>query len=646
MNEQLVKVGARYIRHGVHYEIYHIERIKVVVRKVIGGGEKVFTHGDFDFFLRTNGIELEYTPPDLKNISDEFIDKKNIRLRECRLKIVERVLAETQHYSSRYGKNACRIKKIVEEVSSEFGVKPISSSTVARWAKTFIASNYNPNSLLPSYKLRRSKFKDQVELLIEVKIEQSLSSDKRINKKVLAEEILMELEQTLDSSVLPSRRTLMRRIDASDPNKLLQNVHGKSQSRKLSIAAGQSKNSDRALELVQADGNHLDILLIDEATGEVLGHVYLTIFIDVHTRCILAFHLTHSPFSGYTFLEAFKGALNEDNGLPGGKIQRLMVDNGSDYISESAKNICNLTKTEIEVAPPRGPNTKAHVERFFRTLNQQFIHQLPGTTFSNPKQKGEYNSEKFACLDIKTMREGIYKFIEIYHNSYHLGMNSTPIEMWERGKKKNRIYTYDSKTINSFAKLTVLRTINKGRIYFEGLRWYSHALRALELKMEQSKSKQKVQVFIDESNLSHIVVKDPFTQALIQADSTKPHYTSELSLFEHRYIAQQNRHQKNESDGLSDDEALRQRIKLRDKLWQQLDKKSKKIVARLTDSNSANLFKQKESMQEVITSSEDELAEQYFDESFRSRFEETEEMKVSFISSRAKSDDTQMWGDD
>lgn len=646
MNQQLVKVGARYIRDGVHYEVNHIDRTKVVVRKVVGGDAKVFAHGDFDFFLRTRGIELDIIPPDLKNISDEFIDKKNIRLRECRLKIVERILDEAQNYSSRSGENARIIKKIVKEISSEFGMRPRSFSTVAKWVKKFIESNYNPNSLLPSYKLRSSKFKDQVELLIEEKIEKSLISNKRVVKKVLAEEILMELEETLESGVLPSRRTIMRRIDASDPSKHLQNVHGVRQARKLSIAAGQSKNSFRALELVQADGNHLDILLTDEATGEVLSHVYLTLFIDLHTRCILAFHLTHSPFSGYTFLESFKGALNEENGLPGGKIQRLLVDNGSDYISESAKNICNLTKTEIEVAPPRGPNLKAQIERFFRTHNQQFIHQLPGTTFSNPQQKGEYNSEKFACLDIKTMREGIHKFITIYHNSYHLGMNSTPIEMWERAKKRNRIYSYDSKTVNTFAKLTVLRTINKGRIYFEGLRWYSHALRTLELKMQQTHTKQKVQVFIDESDVSRIAVKDPFSDALIQADNVRPHYTTELSLFEHRYITKKQKLEKSESNGLSDTEALRQRIKLRDELWSQLDRNSRKIKSRLTDSNSANLLKQKESFQELVFASEEDLAEQYFRDTQDPTYEAPDDMQAVLISGGLTSNSSETGGAD
>lgn len=309
MNQDKVQAGARYFRYGSEYEINRVDKTRVIVRTVIGGKTKTYPHSDFKIFLKDNGIELSIPPSDLKCVSDEYLDKEDIQVRGYRLNVVEAILAQTDNYSSRAGKNAVIIKGIVNKVSKKHGMKPRSISTVSRWVKTFIESNYNPSSLLPKYKLRRTKFNEQVELLIDKKIYENLISTRRVVKKILTEEVLIELENSVDSGVIPSRRTIMRRIDASDPNKILQNIHGSRKARKLSMAAGKSRHISRALECVEADGNHIDLILVDAETGEVLGRVYLTVFIDIYTRCVLSFYLTHIPFSGFTFLEAFKGAL-------------------------------------------------------------------------------------------------------------------------------------------------------------------------------------------------------------------------------------------------------------------------------------------------------------------------------------------------
>ena len=50
------------------------------------------------------------------------------------------------------------------------------------------------------------------------------------------------------------------------------------------------------------------------------------------------------------------------------------------------------------------PEMKGAVERIFRTLAKDLIHELPGTTFSNPKERGDYPSEKLAAIDMAHAR--------------------------------------------------------------------------------------------------------------------------------------------------------------------------------------------------------------------------------------------------
>jgi hypothetical protein len=155
--------------------------------------------------------------------------------------------------------------------------------------------------------------------------------------------------------------------------------------------------------------------------------------------------------------------------------------------------------------------------------------------------------------------------------------------------------------------------------------------------MNQSSCKQKVQIFVDELDLSTVFVRDPFSDVLIQADSTKPNYTSKLSLFEHSHISQNQKEDMAKAEGLSDTEALRLRIQLRDQLTSEASKSSRKLRARLSDGNIAQFRSDKELMNKEIYLADQEQAENYFNDDYEDSFSEYEDMDVSFISTRLSS---------
>lgn len=102
----------------------------------------------------------------------------------------------------------------------------------------------------------------------------------------------------------------------------------------------------------------------------------------------------------------------------------FLVDNGSDFASKEFKRVAEeVLKSEVRYCPPGQPEFKGAVERFYRTLNQKVIHELPGTTKSNPEDKGQYNSEKHACLTLKELEEVIIRFlVDIYPFEEHKGL--------------------------------------------------------------------------------------------------------------------------------------------------------------------------------------------------------------------------------
>jgi putative transposase len=94
---------------------------------------------------------------------------------------------------------------------------------------------------------------------------------------------------------------------------------------------------------------------------------------------------------------------------------------------------CNEYGIDLAWRPVGRPNFGAHVERALGTLSKE-IHTLPGTTFSNTLEKGDYNSEKQAALTLSEFEEWLTIYIaDIYHQKLHTSLNTTPLAAFKRG---------------------------------------------------------------------------------------------------------------------------------------------------------------------------------------------------------------------
>src|SRR3989338_9746790 len=56
--------------------------------------------------------------------------------------------------------------------------------------------------------------------------------------------------------------------------------------------------------------------------------------------------------------------------------------------------------------------------------------ELPGTTFSNPGQRGEYDSEKMAPLTLRELERWLALAVGTYHGSVHNGLLQPPAARW------------------------------------------------------------------------------------------------------------------------------------------------------------------------------------------------------------------------
>jgi len=148
-------------------------------------------------------------------------------------------------------------------------------------------------------------------------------------------------------------------------------------------------------------------------TKKGLQKVYLVSLLDDATRFIM-----DSAFCmGETALD-IEGVLMQavlKRGLP----KKIIVDNGSAYRSGSLQRICVFLGINLIYCKPYEPEGKGKLERWHRTLREQFIAEL---NISSIRDLSDLNDRFLAWLD------------RVYHRNPHSGLdNRTPLECWRQG---------------------------------------------------------------------------------------------------------------------------------------------------------------------------------------------------------------------
>lgn len=209
---------------------------------------------------------------------------------------------------------------------------------------------------------------------------------------------------------------------------------------------GRGLTASRALRLGCMDHTLLDtVAVIDVETMLPMGRPWLTVLIDVRTRCIVGFVLTYEPPSNYAAMECIKRAnrpklhlLDRFPKFPVlayifGKFDEIVVDNGWELSGITFQDAMADVGTTVRWAPIASPTYKAIVERFFRILNQILNHKLPGGVLK-PELLREmgYDPTKAAVLTIAELESLIWSAISYYHIEEHSTLLRPPASLWEQ----------------------------------------------------------------------------------------------------------------------------------------------------------------------------------------------------------------------
>ena len=161
------------------------------------------------------------------------------------------------------------------------------------------------------------------------------------------------------------------------------------------------------LECVQADDMHG--FPVPDGLGKMKKAILIA-FIDDATRRIV--------YSDFSFTEkslAFEDGIKHILASHG-KIGRLYVDNGSTFVSNQTKRIMNSLGVLITHSRPYIPKGRGKIERFFRTVRDQFLRPLDKESI---RGLGDLNARFKTWLETE------------YHRTPHGGLEKkTPLDAW------------------------------------------------------------------------------------------------------------------------------------------------------------------------------------------------------------------------
>lgn len=264
---------------------------------------------------------------------------------------------------------------------------------------------------------------------------------------------------------------------------------------------------ETALSVVQIDHTPVDLILVDPIYRKPIGKPWITTALDVKTRMVLGYYLSFSPpnfmavglclSSAILPKEKILVALSIDGSWPcWGFMSNLHSDNAKEFRSKSLERACQFYHINSDFRPLGKPNWGGHIESFQKTLNQE-IHNLPGTTFSNTEERGDYPSEKKAALTFENFERWLILFIvNVYHQRMHSQIMTSPINAWENeiigteGRPGIGVQPIPDEQRLKIDFMPVFhRTVQEYGVAHESINYYSPVLKNWVHKMDRTSGK-------------------------------------------------------------------------------------------------------------------------------------------------------------
>ena len=389
---------------------------------------------------------------------------------------------------------SCLTRNEVEDRGKEVGV---SVNTLYRWMRDYNSIG-TIAALIPKkrgWQPGSSRISEKAEAIIKEVIDDTYLTVQRPSaEKVVIEVKRRCMERGITSPHANTIRSRVARI--SERVKLRGRGHREKAINKFQPAAGQFPGATHPLAVVQIDHTPLDIIVVDDVYRLPIGRPWLSLAMDVYSRVVAGYYLSFDAPSGTSVaMTVAHSILPKENWLTlhnidaewpvWGIMDKIHVDNGSDFRSDNFRRSCEMYCINLEFRPVKRPKFGGHIERLLGTFLKE-IHDLPGTTFSNIKERDSYNSDKHACMTLSELEKWLVTFIcKVYHERRHSGIGMSPLKKWEIGTMGNADTPGRGipprPTAGNTISLDFLpafhRTVQNYGVAIDGIRYYADVLR-------------------------------------------------------------------------------------------------------------------------------------------------------------------------
>lgn len=384
-------------------------------------------------------------------------------------------------------------RKEIEEHSKEIGIH---FTTLYRWLSGY-KSTGTVTGLLSQKRGRKNGtvfIAEDIEKIIQDTIKNDYLIKERPSIKSVINKIKIKcLERNL---ALPSNNTIRNRINKITQYEFFEKRNSKNLVKDRFSPATKKYHADYPLQKVQIDHTRVDLHIVDDEYRTSIGRPWLTLAIDIYSRMIVGYYLSLDAPSGVSVGMCIVNAILQKNKLLNqfeldtewnvwGKFDNIFTDNGADFRSFSVEQACLANGIHINFRPIGKKEYGGHIERLIGTTMTE-VHDIPGTTYSNIKEKMHYDSEGNACMTFDEFEKWLLIYItKIYQHNIHSGIKSSPYSKWKEGIFGTK-YTpgigypqipgdIESLTIDFLPSIE--RTVQKNGVTIDGLTYFDQILR-------------------------------------------------------------------------------------------------------------------------------------------------------------------------
>jgi putative transposase len=222
-------------------------------------------------------------------------------------------------------------------------------------------------------------------------------------------------------------------------------------------------NGDRPWQYAHIDHTVVDLeLLHSEKPRKKMGKVWITLMIDAYSRRILAFYFSFDAPSRISLMMVLRECVRKHGRLP----ECIVADNGKEFRSAYFEKLLARYGCDIQWRPPSQPRFGAIMERFIKTMNIQFVHELAGNTKIMAMKirlvTKAVNPKNLAVWNLPLLEEEAEKyFYEEYDNREHSALGQSPREAFDDAMEKYDVPYQEIKYDENFV-IDILPSTKKG----------------------------------------------------------------------------------------------------------------------------------------------------------------------------------------